>query len=110
MLFKTQKVNNFLSSSVHHEENRFIKISYCSIIDPFDANNLLQTLILVLGFLSLANILVNLWFGSVSRQALTSESQSVLAQPLPQGRMLDTMTQVFNAINTIEQKYFEHVN
>merc|ERR550525_1529340 len=80
------------------------------IIDPFDANNLLQTLILVLGFLSLANIVVNLWFGSVSRQALTSESQSVLAQPLPQGRMLDTMTQVFNAINTIEQKYFEHVN
>ena len=74
------------------------------IINPFDANNFLQTLILVLGFLSLANILASLWFGSVSRQSLPQEPQ-----PLPEGRMLDTMSQVLNAINTIEQKYYDHV-
>ena len=70
------------------------------IINPFDANNLLQTLIVILGFLSLANILVSLWFGSVSHQE---------SPPHPEGRMLDTMTQVLNAINTIEQKYYDHV-
>ena len=79
-------------------------MSLCRIINPFDPNNFLQTLILVLGFLSLANILVSLWFGSVSHQTLTPEPEV-----MPEGRMLDTMTQVLNAINTIEQKYYDHV-
>ena len=67
----------------------------------FGVNEVLQTLLLVLGFLSLANIAVNIWLGSEGRQPLQHPA------PAPQARMLDTVATVFDAINTMETKYFD---
>ena len=63
----------------------------------FGVNEVLQTLLLVLGFLSLTNIAVNIWLGAEGRHPA----------PAPQARMLDTVATVFDAINTMETKYFD---
>ena len=65
----------------------------------FGVNEVLQTLLLVLGFLSLANIAVNIWLGAEGRYPSPA--------PAPQARMLDTVATVFDAINTMETKYFD---
>ena len=65
------------------------------MLNLFGVNEVLQTLLLVLGFLSLANIAVNIWLGAEGRY------------PAPQARMLDTVATVFDAINTMETKYFD---
>ena len=65
----------------------------------FGVNEVLQTLLLVLGFLSLANIAVNIWLGAEGRYPAPA--------PGPQARMLDTVATVFDAINTMETKYFD---
>ena len=65
----------------------------------FGVNEVLQTLLLVLGFLSLANIAVNIWLGAEGRQPHPA--------PAPQARMIDTVATVFDAINTMETKYFD---
>lgn len=67
----------------------------------FGVNEVLQTLLLVLGFLSLANIAVNIWLGAEGRQPHPAPA------PAPQARMLDTVATVFDAINTMETKYFD---
>ena len=66
----------------------------------FGVNEVLQTLLLVLGFLSLANIAVNIWLGAEGRQLQHPT-------PAPQARMLHTVATVFDAINTMETKYFD---
>ena len=66
----------------------------------FGVNEVLQTLLLVLGFLSLANIAVNIWLGAEGRYLQHPA-------PAPQARMLDTVATVFDAINTMETKYFD---
>ena len=68
----------------------------------FGVNEVLQTLLLVLGFLSLANIAVNIWLGAEGRHL-----QHPAPAPAPQARMLDTVATVFDAINTMETKYFD---
>ena len=71
------------------------------VINFFDGHNLLQTLVFILGFLSLVNIVVNVVLGDIS--SLKPDDSLV-----PEARMLDTMAQVFDAINTIEEKYYQN--
>ena len=71
------------------------------MLNLFGVNEVLQTLLLVLGFLSLANIAVNIWLGAEGRHPAPAPA------PAPQARMLDTVATVFDAINTMETKYFD---
>ena len=69
------------------------------IIDFFDYGKILQTLIFTLGFLSLVNIVVSISVGTFNN--LEQEEEDLQ----PQARMLDIMTQVFDAIDIMEHKY-----
>ena len=71
------------------------------IIDFFDYGQILQTLIFTLGFLSIVNIVVSISVGTWNNLENSEEGQSA-----PEGRQLDIMTQVFDAIDVMEQKYF----
>ena len=69
------------------------------IIDFFDYGQILQTLIFTLGFLSIVNIVVSISVGTWNTLENSEESA-------PESRQLDIMTQVFDAIDIMEQKYF----
>ena len=71
------------------------------IIDFFDYGQILQTLIFTLGFLSIVNIVVSISVGTWNNLENSEEEQSA-----PESRQLDLMTQVFDAIDIMEQKYF----
>ena len=73
------------------------------MLNLFGVNEVLQTLLLVLGFLSFANIAVNIWLGAEGRHPAPAPAPA----PAPQARMLDTVATVFDAINTMETKYFD---
>ena len=74
------------------------------IIDFFDYGQILQTLIFTLGFLSIVNIVVSISVGTWNNLENSEEGQAA-----PEGRQLDIMTQVFDAIDIMEQKYFNAI-
>ena len=76
-----------------------ITLTNFRIIDFFDYGKILQTLIFTLGFLSLVNIVVSISVGTFNN--LEQEEEDLQ----PQARMLDIMTQVFDAIDIMEHKY-----
>ena len=76
-----------------------ISLTNFRIIDFFDYGKILQTLIFTLGFLSLVNIVVSISVGTFNN--LEQEEEDLQ----PQARMLDIMTQVFDAIDIMEHKY-----
>ena len=77
-----------------------ITLTNFRIIDFFDYGKILQTLIFTLGFLSLVNIVVSISVGTFNN--LEQKPEEDLQ---PQARMLDIMTQVFDAIDIMEHKY-----
>ena len=81
--------------------NSYLVFSISRIIDFFDYGQILQTLIFTLGFLSIVNIIVSISVGTWDNLENSEEEQSA-----PEGRQLDMMTQVFDAIDKMEQKYF----
>ena len=54
-----------------------------------------------LGFLSIVNIVVSISVGTWNNLENSEEERSA-----PESRQLDIMTQVFDAIDIMEQKYF----
>ena len=78
-----------------------ITLTNCRIIDFFDYGKILQTLIFTLGFLSLVNIVVSISVGTFNNLERNPEEEDLQ----PQARMLDIMTQVFDAIDIMEHKY-----
>ena len=76
-------------------------LSIFRIIDLFDPSRIIQTLILTLGFLSIINIALTIYFGTFNALEQNAEVEDLL----PQGRMLEIMNQVFHAIDVMDQKY-----
>ena len=74
------------------------------------SQSFLHTTILILGFLSIINIGLSLWTTSDGILAgpavrLKQEEEEVEGSG-QQGRMVEIVGEVFDAINTIESKYF----